>query len=81
MFFYQPADFTIPDNMTELGVISIQIKIRNDLRATVEQGLSPIFEAMASDKGQVIGTVGPLDSAHARIDTTHTPEFKPFLSR
>ncbi|KAG0331272.1 hypothetical protein BG004_001742, partial [Podila humilis] len=68
-------DVTIPDNLTELGVISSQIKIWNDLRATVEQGLSPVFEAMAC------GTVGPLCSAHARIETTRTPEFKGFLRR
>ncbi|KAI9230993.1 MAG: hypothetical protein BYD32DRAFT_467589 [Podila humilis] len=43
-------DDFIPDNMTELGMISTQIKIWNDLRATVEQGLSPVVEAMASGK-------------------------------
>lgn len=59
----------------------MQIKIWNDLGATVEQGLSPIFEAKAFDKGQVIGTVGPLGVAHARIETTRTPEFRTFLSR
>lgn len=74
-------DVTIPDNLTELGMISTQIKIWNDLGATVEQGLSPIFEAIASGKGQVIGTAGSLGSTHARIETTRTPEFKTFLSR
>ncbi|KAF9578551.1 hypothetical protein BGW38_005590 [Lunasporangiospora selenospora] len=74
-------DVTIPDSLTELGMISNQIKIWNDLRATVEQGLSPIFEAMASGEGQVTGTVSPLCSARARIETTRTPEFKTFLSR
>ncbi|KAF9307967.1 hypothetical protein BG003_011802, partial [Podila horticola] len=74
-------DVTIPDNLTELGTISTQIKIWNDLGATVEQGLSPIFEAIASGKGQVIGTVGSLGSTHARIETTRTPEFETFLSR
>ncbi|KAG0012323.1 hypothetical protein BGZ82_002638, partial [Podila clonocystis] len=74
-------DVMIPDNLTELGTISTQIKIWNDLGATVEQGLSPIFEAIASGKGQVIGTVGSLGSTHARIETTRTPEFKPFLNR
>ncbi|KAF9335911.1 hypothetical protein BG006_010336 [Podila minutissima] len=75
------CDATIPGNLTELGVISTQIKIWNDLGATVEQGLSPIFEGKAFDKGQVIGTVGPLGVAHARIETICTPEFKTFLSR
>ncbi|KAF9176646.1 hypothetical protein BGZ50_000162 [Haplosporangium sp. Z 11] len=74
-------DVTIPDNLTELGTISTQIKIWNDLRATIEQGLSPVFEAMASGKGRVISTVCPLGSTFARIETTRTPEFKTFLSR
>lgn len=74
-------DVFIPDNLTELGMISTQIKVWNDLRATVEQGLSPVFEAMASGKSRVISTSGTIGSAHTRIETTRTPEFKTFLSR
>lgn len=74
-------DVTIPDNLAELSAISTQIKIWNDLRATVEKGLSPILEAVASGKGRVSGTVGPLGSMHTRVETTRTPEFKTFLSR
>ncbi|KAG0345522.1 hypothetical protein BG005_001272 [Podila minutissima] len=74
-------DVFIPDNLMELGMISTQIKVWNDLRATVEQGLSPVFEAMASGKSRVISTVGTIGSVYARIETTRTPEFKTFLSR
>lgn len=73
-------DVTIPDNLTELGTISTQIKIWNDLRATVEQGLSPILEAVVSGKGRV-RNLGPFDSVQARVETTRTPEFKTFLSK
>ncbi|KAF9137090.1 hypothetical protein BGX30_010578 [Mortierella sp. GBA39] len=73
-------DVTIPDNLTELGTVSTQFKIWNDLRATVEHGLSPVLEAVVSSKGRA-STVGPLDSVHARVQTTRTPEFKTFLSR
>ncbi|KAF9938826.1 hypothetical protein BGZ65_012125 [Modicella reniformis] len=72
-------DVTIPDNLTGLGTISTQIKIWNDLRATIEQGLSPVLETVASGKGRVISTAFPLGSTHARIETTRTPEFKSFL--
>ncbi|KAF9098468.1 hypothetical protein BGX27_000793 [Mortierella sp. AM989] len=70
-------DVTIPDKLTELGIISSQIKIWNDLRATVEQGLDSLLRAVASG---VVNTVGPLSSAHLRIQTTQTPEFKTFLT-
>ncbi|KAI8594462.1 hypothetical protein EDD21DRAFT_427790 [Dissophora ornata] len=74
-------DVTIPDNLTELGTISTQIKVWNDLRATIEQGLSPVFEAVASGKRLVVSSVCPLDPTLPRIETTRTPEFKTFLSR
>ncbi|KAG0274861.1 hypothetical protein BGZ96_004061 [Linnemannia gamsii] len=74
-------DIMIPDNLTELGTISTQIKVWNDLRATVERGLSPVLEAIASGKGRMTGTTTVIDSAHARVETTRTPEFKTFLSR
>ncbi|KAG0373562.1 hypothetical protein BGX24_011548 [Mortierella sp. AD032] len=76
-------DVTIPDNLTELGTISSQFKIWNDLRATVEEGLNSVLEAVVSGKGKgrVIGAVGPVGSVHARIETTRTPEFKTFLNR
>lgn len=38
-------DVTIPDNLTELGTTCTQFKIWNDLRATIEQGLSPVLQA------------------------------------
>ncbi|KAF9136208.1 hypothetical protein BGX30_011303 [Mortierella sp. GBA39] len=59
-FMVHAWDVTTPDNLTELGTISTQIKIWNDLRTTVEQGLSPVLEAVVSGKGRVSGTVGPL---------------------
>ncbi|KAF9536490.1 hypothetical protein EC957_010659, partial [Mortierella hygrophila] len=74
-------DVTIPDNLTELGIISTQFKIWNDLRATIEQGLSPVLEAMVSGTGRMVGTISPLGSMYSRIETTRTPEFKTFLSR
>ncbi|KAH7055048.1 hypothetical protein BKA57DRAFT_434661 [Linnemannia elongata] len=74
-------DVTIPDNLTELGIISTQFKIWNDLRATIEQGLSPVLEAMVSGPGGMVGTISPLGSVHSRIETTRTPEFKTFLNR
>ncbi|KAH7028522.1 hypothetical protein BKA57DRAFT_252627 [Linnemannia elongata] len=74
-------DIMIPDNLTELGTISTQIKVWNDLRATVERGLNPVLEAIASGKGRMTGTTSVLDSAHARVETTRTPEFKTFLNR
>jgi uncharacterized alpha/beta hydrolase family protein len=74
-------DATIPDNLTELGMISTQFKIRNDLRATIEQGLSPVMEVMVSGTGRMVSTISPLSSMSSRIETTHTPEFNTFLSK
>lgn len=71
-------DVTIPDNLTQLSTISTQIKIWNDLRATVEQRLSPVLEAVVSGEGRVIGTVGSLGSMRARIETTRTLGLTPF---
>ncbi|KAF8931599.1 hypothetical protein BGZ47_011758 [Haplosporangium gracile] len=65
-------------SLSELGTISTQIKIWNDLRATVEQGLSPVLAAVPSGKGRVSGTVDPLGSVHARVETARTPSSKPF---
>ncbi|KAF8928396.1 hypothetical protein BGZ58_009680 [Dissophora ornata] len=75
-------DVTIPDNLTDLGIISTQIKIWNDLKATVKQGLTPILNGMASGEGQLmIGDIFPLGVTPVRIKTTRTPEFKTFLSK
>ncbi|KAG9067088.1 hypothetical protein KI688_013001 [Linnemannia hyalina] len=74
-------DVTIPNNLTELGTISTQFKIWNDLRATIEQGLSPVLGAVVSGTGRRVGTISPLGSVYARTETTRTPEFKTFLSR
>ncbi|KAF8926407.1 hypothetical protein BGZ47_002715, partial [Haplosporangium gracile] len=52
-------DITIPDNLTELTTICTQFKVWNDLRATIEQGLSPDLQA-ASCTGRMAGTIGPL---------------------
>ncbi|KAF9946561.1 hypothetical protein BGZ72_000230 [Mortierella alpina] len=73
-------DVSIPDNLTELGTICTQFKIWNDLRATIEQGLGSVLQAV-SGTGRMIGTTGPLGSVYARIETTRTPEFKTFLNR
>lgn len=74
-------DVTIPDNLTELGMISTQFKMWNDLRATIKQGLSPVLEAMVSGTGRMVSTISPLGSTYSRIETTRTPEFKTFLSK
>ncbi|KAF8942781.1 hypothetical protein BGZ47_006159, partial [Haplosporangium gracile] len=74
-------DVTIPDNLTELGTISTQIKVWDDLKATIEQGLSPVFEAVASGKRRAVGSASPLGPTLPRIETTRTPEFKTFLNR
>ncbi|KAF9346108.1 hypothetical protein BGX34_004182, partial [Mortierella sp. NVP85] len=73
-------DVTIPDSLRELVSIRSQIKIWNDLKATVEQGLDPLLAAMESD-GKLVGTIDPHSLAHTRIPTTRTPEFKTFLGR
>ncbi|KAG0062115.1 hypothetical protein BGZ90_003251, partial [Linnemannia elongata] len=67
-------------DVIELGTICIQRKVWNDLRATIEQGLSPLLQAV-SGAGRMVSTIGPLGSVHARIETTRTPEFKTFLNR
>ncbi|KAF9272526.1 hypothetical protein BGZ68_002331 [Mortierella alpina] len=73
-------DVIIPDNLTELGTICTQFKIWNDLRATIEQGLRSVLQAV-SGTGRMIGNTAPLGSVYARIETTRTPEFKTFLNR
>ncbi|CAO3572324.1 unnamed protein product [Mortierella alpina] len=73
-------DVIIPDNLTELGTICTQFKIWNGLRATIEQGLRSVLQAV-SGTGRMISNTGPLGSVYARIETTRTPEFKPFLNR
>lgn len=55
-------DVFIPDNLTDLCMIGTQIKVWIDVRATVAQGLSPIFYAMASGKGRGTVTVSPFGS-------------------
>ncbi|KAI8345726.1 hypothetical protein B0O80DRAFT_471902 [Mortierella sp. GBAus27b] len=74
-------DVTIPDSLKELVSIRSQIKIWNDLKATVEQGLDPLLAAMESGGKKLVGTIDPHSPAHSRISTTRTPEFKTFLGR
>lgn len=74
-------DVTIPDSLMELTSIRSQIKIWNDLKATVEQGLDPLLAAMESGSKKLVGTIDPHSPAHSRVSTTRTPEFKTFLFR
>jgi hypothetical protein len=71
-------DVTIPDNLTELGMISTRFKIWNDLSTTINQGLRPVMEAMVSGTGQMVSTTSPPGSTYSRIQTTRTAEFKTF---
>ncbi|KAF8947213.1 hypothetical protein BGZ47_009936 [Haplosporangium gracile] len=66
-------DVTIPDNLTELGTISIQFKIWNDLRATIKQGLSPVLDAVVSGTGRRVGIISPLGSVYARTENNPYP--------
>lgn len=74
-------DVTIPDSLMELVSIRSQIKIWNDLKATVKQGLDPLLAAMESGGKKYVGTIDPHSPAHSRISTTRTPEFKTFPGR
>ncbi|KAF9406880.1 hypothetical protein BGZ76_006245 [Entomortierella beljakovae] len=74
-------DMSIPDSLMELGSIGANIKTWMEMKATIEQGLSPVLAAVASGGTHGTGTPGGSRIAHCRLPSICTPEFKSFLQK